>query len=114
MYNGPLRGAASVGPPCAAAPMIEQDVPLSPAADLAAVAARIEAECADLGLRLTLKSSLAKYPGCTHWHYKQGRQPGTLEITLWPAADRLWFPQRAGRTAPWVAAIARLTRAVSE
>src|SRR5215212_7643847 len=82
--------------------MITQELTIPPAADLATVVARVEACCAAVGLRLTRKGPQAQYPGCVHWHYKQGAQPGTLEITLWPAARRLWFPLRAGRAAPWI------------
>ena len=85
--------------------MTEYDVPIPPGADLTAAVARIEACCLTAGLRLTQKGTLARYPGCVHWHFKQGGASGTLEITLWPATRRLWFALRPGRAAPWVTAI---------
>ena len=51
---------------------------------------------------MTLKGTLAKYPGCVHWHFKRDRQPGTLEITLWDREGKVWFPTRPGRTGGWV------------
>ena len=50
----------------------------------------------------TLKGTLAKYPGCTHWHYKQGKQPGTLEITWFPRERRLWFKIARNRNNAWI------------
>jgi hypothetical protein len=37
-----------------------------------------------------------------HWHYKRGRQRGTLEITLWPLGRRAWFAVHANRGAAWI------------
>ena len=56
----------------------------------------IEAACSAEGLRLTLNGTLKQYPGCVHWHYKRGSEPGTLEITLWAVKRRLWFKVSAG------------------
>ena len=52
------------------------------------------------GLRITLKSTLIKYPGCVHWHLKQGNQSGTLEATLW--RGECWFSVSMGRGALWL------------
>jgi hypothetical protein len=82
-------------------------------ADLARAAQVIAEACAAEGLRLTLDGTLAKYPGCRHWHYKRDRQRGTLEITLWPARRRLWVTVHAGRQGDWIAGcLPRLGRAV--
>jgi hypothetical protein len=62
----------------------------------------IEAACAAEGLRLTLKSTLKAYPGCVHWHYKLGKEAGTLEITLWAAKRRMWFKVSTGRQGEWM------------
>lgn len=53
------------------------------------------------GLVPSLKSSLAKYPGCVHWHFRREREKGTLEITFWPE-HRFWFKMQAGRTGNWM------------
>lgn len=63
---------------------------------------RIDATIEQLGLAATMKGSLKSYPGCTHWHCKRGNEPGTLEITLWPAKQRAWFKVQSGRRAAWI------------
>ena len=60
----------------------------------------VEEICEREGLTLVLKGTLAKYPGCVHWHFKRGRLPGTLEVTWWKS--RLWFKISAGRDAAWM------------
>jgi len=54
------------------------------------------------GLSVNLKGSLAKYPGCIHWHLKRDGQRGTLEITVWVSARRIWFSIQTGRTGAWI------------
>lgn len=61
-----------------------------------------------------MKTSLASYPGSIHWHYKQPKQKGTLEITLDPATHRLWATVQAGRRAPWIDAELPLLRRAIE
>lgn len=64
-------------------------------------------------LTLTLKGTLAKYPGCTHWHYQQGKQPGTLEITWYPRERRLWFKIARNRNNGWIEVVVpRLKRLI--
>jgi hypothetical protein len=58
--------------------------------------------CLAAGLRVTLKATLAKHPGCVHWHFKRGDEPGTLEITVWPAGRRAWCSVQSGRRAVWI------------
>jgi hypothetical protein len=82
--------------------MLEVPVAISAQANLSKMERIVEASCAADGLRLTLKTTLAKYPGSVHWHFKSGDRSGTLEITLWSRERRLWFAMRAGRTAAWV------------
>src|SRR5688500_7202860 len=84
--------------------MSEVEVDLPAGSDWTAVIEVIERCCAAEGLAMTQKSSLARYPGCTHWHYQRTGQSGTLEITWWPQHGRLWFPMRAGRSKEWVEA----------
>jgi hypothetical protein len=64
----------------------------------------IEEACAELNLTIAMKSSLASYPGSTHWHYKNGKEKGTLELTLFPRDRRLWAQVQSGRKAPWIEA----------
>ncbi len=77
--------------------------------------ALIENCCAENNLQIALKGTLAKYPGCVHWHLKQGKQRGTLEVTWWPSQRRLWLSIQAGRRADWIEeAAAHLKRAIEE
>ena len=93
--------------------MLEEEWTVAVGADLTRAAQVIAAACAAEGLRLALDSTLAKYPGCRHWHYKRDRQRGTLEITLWPARRRLWITVHAGRTGDSIAdCLPRIRRAV--
>jgi len=70
--------------------------------DLSCADALIEKTCATRGLELAMKGSLAKYPGCTHWHFKRPNQKGTLELTLHRAERRIWAKVQEGRNAPWI------------
>lgn len=73
----------------------------------------IEEICEKAGLVLGKKGALASFPGSIHWHYKKKQQSGTLELTLWPAQNRLWAQVQAGRKAPWIfAELPRLRRAI--
>jgi hypothetical protein len=63
---------------------------------------RIERVMSDHDLRLVSRGTLKTYRGCVHWHYKNGDDPGTLEITLWSKRNRLWFKIQSGRRAPWI------------
>lgn len=99
--------------------MTRHDVLLPPAADPVLLASFVEGVCLADGLTLTLKGALATYPGCTHWHWKRGRGPGILEITLRPSGNRLWVAVHANRAAVWADEAAaqlseRLQRAVGE
>lgn len=62
----------------------------------------VERVCSDAGLTLTMRGSLASYPGCIHWHFKNGKQSGTLEFTLLADAHRLWAKVQRGRRATWI------------
>jgi hypothetical protein len=81
---------------------IEMAIPAT--ADVSIMVSLIEAQCAAEGLQLMLKGTLAKYPGCIHWHFKRGSERGTLEITWWAKQRRFWFSIQAGRTGAWVEA----------
>ena len=49
----------------------------------------VENVCISHHLICARKGALASYPGCTHWHFKLGKQKGILEITWWEAKNRL-------------------------
>jgi hypothetical protein len=73
---------------------------------LARMSGTIDELAARHSLSITMKDSLAKFPGSIHWHLKKGRERGTLEVTLLPDG-RLWFSMHQNRSADWVLATAR-------
>ena len=76
--------------------------------------AKIDAAVKRCGLVVSMRGSLAKYPGCIHWHLKRGRERGTLEVTIWPAEGRLWLSVQEGRKANWISgAIEQLKAALT-
>jgi hypothetical protein len=66
--------------------------------------ALIERTIADAGL-LAKRLDLRSYPGASHWHIRQPGAKGTLELTYWPSAGRLWFAVHANRRAEWIAPV---------
>ena len=91
--------------------MDEFDVNMAMTANEDAVAAAVETAGLREALHLTMKTTLKKYPGCIHWHFKRGKEPGILEVTLWPAdeengaagrSDRLWLSVHNNRKANWM------------
>jgi hypothetical protein len=70
----------------------------------------VERICLLEGLEISLKGTLAGYPGSVHWHFKKGKPPGTLELTWWEREKRLWFKVAAGRSAGWVDEMAEKLR----
>jgi hypothetical protein len=72
------------------------------ACDLSGAEEMIERAAAELGLTIGMKGSLASYPGCVHWHFKNRGHKGTLEITLWPKNRRIWAQVQDGRKAEWI------------
>lgn len=82
--------------------MKEIEFKVSQKCDLTRADALIEKICAEHGLELALKGTLSKYRGCIHWHYAQPGQKGTLELTLYASARRIWAKVQEGRKAPWI------------
>jgi hypothetical protein len=90
--------------------MREFDLPVPVHRDPAAV---VDRACAEAGLLVTMRGTLAAYPGCIHWHVKKEGLPGTLEITWWPKAGRLWIKVANNRDSSWIdAAVGELTRRI--
>ena len=50
------------------------------------------------GFLCTLSGTLRKYPGCLHYHFKAGRHPGTLEVTVMPQQRQVWVEVRSNRS----------------
>jgi hypothetical protein len=82
--------------------MLEIDIPIPSHINNDSIPAIVEQTCAQIGLDLVTKGTLARYPGCVHWHYKKGKARGTLEITWWVEKSRLWIKVAAGRTGDWI------------
>ncbi|MCU0490262.1 MAG: hypothetical protein MUD01_01545 [Chloroflexaceae bacterium] len=57
--------------------MREVDLPIPAHTNRVALPELVEAACESEGLTLTLRTTLAAYPGCMHWHYKRGAERGT-------------------------------------
>ena len=90
----------NANPLCVAVREIE--ISLTSPIGLSKIERAIDQAIADVGLSVALRASLAKFPGCIHWHAKQGRESGTLEITFWPRERRAWFTIQNGRRAAWI------------
>ncbi len=91
------------------------DIRVSKDLDERSVAAAVEDACAAADLCLTMKTSLKKHPGCTHWHFKRPGQRGVLEVTWWPGdADirppRLWLSVHGNRQSDWISELMPLLR----
>lgn len=74
---------------------LPRTLPLSDAAQL--IEACAEAE----GLRIGSRGTLAQYPGCIHWHFKRGKESGTLEVTLLNRERRILLSVHQNRAAVW-------------
>ena len=82
--------------------MIEVELQIPDSLEQEAVPRLVEEVCASNELTCTMKGTLVSYPGSIHWHFKQGQQRGTLEITWWENGHRLWFKVASGRTGEWI------------
>ena len=82
--------------------MIEVELQIPDSVEPEAVLRIVEQVCASHELTCRLKGTLVSYPGSIHWHFKQGKQRGTLEITWWESENRLWFKVASGRTSEWI------------
>jgi hypothetical protein len=58
------------------------EIPLPFGIDCLEVERAIDKALAQVGLQISLRDTLKKFPDCVHWHAKNGRGVGTLEITL--------------------------------
>jgi hypothetical protein len=82
--------------------MVEIDIDIPRINDAQDLIARVESVLSSHGLTMKSRGTLKSYPGCAHWHWKYGRLTGTLEVTWWPAQQRLWFKVQSGRKADWI------------
>ena len=82
--------------------MQEFEFQIPPSAQLSNLDSEVESICIGEGLQVAMKSSLARFPGSVHWHFKKPGVRGTLEITSYPLEKRLWASIQAGRRADWI------------
>lgn len=82
--------------------MITFEVDVTPALDLIGAERVIERCARSEGLEMKMKASLSMYPGSVHWHFKKGKERGTLELTLWRKATRVWFSVQERRSGAWI------------
>ena len=82
--------------------MIEVELQIPANANDDSVVKVVEQVCSANGLICVARGTLVRYPGCIHWHYKQGKQKGTLEITWWESENRLWFKVAKVRIGEWM------------
>jgi hypothetical protein len=82
--------------------MIEVELLVPDRVNIDGLVRAVEQICVANGLTCTLKGTLASYSGCIHWHFKKGKQKGTLEVTWWESKHRLWFKLANGRKGEWI------------
>jgi hypothetical protein len=85
--------------------MEEIEVAVNPVGREKLLATLIEGAADHYGLRIRMKGTLRTYPGSEHWHFQKPGERGTLEVTLWPRGNRVWFSVQSGRNAAWISKI---------
>ncbi len=83
--------------------MYELEIPLSARLTAERATQLLEAVVAAEGLEVRLRGTLVRFPGSLHWRLASPAARGTLEVTYWPARNRLWLSVQAGRRADWIA-----------
>ncbi len=81
--------------------MMNEEIDLPKTYPLADAAQTVEVAATATGLRMTLRGTLGMYPGCIHWHFKRGKESGTLEVTLLNWERRILISVRENRRGPW-------------
>jgi len=82
---------------------------------LSNAARQIEEAIEGAGLRVSLRGTLAQYPGSLHWHLKRGKESRTLEITLLNRERYIRFAVHDNRTGAWTTdALAQLADTLRE
>lgn len=99
--------------------MVEYEIALSKRRGDSTVAAVVHNVCRGEGLELQMKTSLKKYPGSTHWHFKRPTVPGIVEVTWWPGeaehrVPRLWLSIHGNRKADWMSELMPRMKALIE
>ena len=64
--------------------------------------AHMQELCDALHLTATMKGSLKSLPDNIHWHYKKGKEKGTLEITLLSETNEIILSCKNNRRGDWI------------
>ena len=95
--------------------MITFTVKISAVTDLLQFPERIEELCLESGLEVHSKGTLSKFKGSTHWHLIKPEKKGTMEVTLYPVKNELYFSAHDNRISDWVLpAMKTLRKSVAE
>jgi hypothetical protein len=81
--------------------IVESDIQRSGDIDSLHVMTAIEEIIDQYGLTITQKTTLTTMKGSIHYHLKQGKSRGVLEITYWPQAQQLFLEIHDNRQADW-------------
>ncbi|HYL35257.1 MAG TPA: hypothetical protein VEV17_05050 [Bryobacteraceae bacterium] len=93
--------------------MLEIEFKVPPNFDSAQAERAVEPVCAAHGLHIAMKATLASFPGSIHWHFKNQKEKGTLELTVFPQDRRIWAQIQDGRKAGWIdAMLPKIQRAI--
>ena len=82
--------------------MQEFEFQVPPFGPLAHLDSLVESVCIAEGIEVGMKDTLASFPGSIHWHFKKRGARGTLEITFYPRARRLWASIQISRRGDWI------------
>ncbi|TCP18627.1 hypothetical protein EV207_1706 [Scopulibacillus darangshiensis] len=69
------------------------------------VCEKIEDTVRGFGLTMAQKTTLSTKKGCSHWHFKKGKEKGVLEVTYWPKRHALWLDIHDNRRVDWNVAV---------
>ncbi len=76
------------------------DIPWPLSGDARDWPTKVESVAQELDLTITSRSTLKSFPGSIHWHMKQGKTRGVLEVTL--HKDQAWISVQDGRKGEWI------------
>ncbi len=76
------------------------DIPWPLSGDASDWPKKVEGLAQELNLTITLCGTLKSFPGSIHWHMKQGKAQGVLEVTV--HKDRAWISVQDGRKGEWI------------
>ncbi len=78
------------------------------------VAKEIDDSIQQFNLTISLKTTLSTKKGSIHWHLKQEKKKGVLEVTYWPKKQQIWLEIHDNRRYEWnVNVIAPLANAIA-